>query len=99
MVSAVAVNVPVAGRNVTPGGASPPKFAVASTVFVPAAPSVQHTLALPFASVALLAVDPNDGASHNPGSGAMTPPPRVTDQFTGTPCRTVPLWVVIVTTG
>ena len=54
---AVAVKVMAAGLKVTPAGASPPAAGVASTVFAPAvAPSVQQTLALPFASVAVAAL-------------------------------------------
>lgn len=97
----VAVKVIFAGTKLTPFGASPPAVGVANTVFVPAdGPSVQHTPALPNASVVVAAEGPY--APHVPPGGelgATTPPPVLTAQPTGTFWRTVPLRVLMVTTG
>src|SRR5678816_3182617 len=76
VIFAVAVKVMVGLAKVTPFGASPPATGVAVMVFVPpVAPSVQHTVTLPFASVVVAAADPNVPHAPPDSCGAVVPPP------------------------
>ena len=83
----VAVKFSAGGVKDTPAGASPPALGLPIAVLVPAAaPSVQHTLAVPFTSVTVAAVDAYVAPQVVVASdcGVMTPPPSVTVQATGT---------------